>query len=146
MTILFPKILIVGDSDILVARKHADRLGYKLNSYEGTFQGELGEIILTRELKKTYNVIENNEEETRQYKWDLKIDGKYIDVKTTKAKTITITDIIEDCLYPCYLFKKTNFELLGVLNGIIIKKIVKKSKFNNGYYLWNSDVIKNSIQ
>lgn len=146
----FPKKLTYSKDDIERAKLFADSKKHFMNSYEGTIRGELAEIALFRELSKKYDVIENIEEKTHQYSWDLKVDGIFVDVKTSAGKTITVSQYtvkkdISKFLFPCYFFNKTYFKLIGILDGQLVKKLIRNSNFG-GFFIWNKDIEKKSIQ
>ncbi len=154
----FPQTLIFDSNEILIARKFAESKKEKLNSFEGTFRGELAEICLAKELEKKYMVFSNEEEKTNEYEWDLKIfyfkeeiKEIFVDVKTSAAKTITFSNFsikherFKQILFPCYEFKSNKVELIGVLLAEKILPLLKNSKYG-GYYIWNDDIRKNSIQ
>lgn len=146
----FPKSLKFSEADIKKARAHADRKRMNMNSYEGAFRGELAEIVLARELEKNHKVVENDEDKTRQYEWDLKVDETYVDVKTSAGKTITVGYLTlehdtKNYLFPCYAYKDTHFDLLGVLSGAQIKELIQDSNYG-GFFIWNKTVVEHSIQ
>jgi hypothetical protein len=148
--ITFPNELVFNDNEIKFAREWADKMRHKLNSYEGTFRGELAELSLLRYLKKSgHSVLANNENKTKQYEWDLMVDGTMVDVKTTTGKYITVGTHtlkcnIDEILFPCYRFLSNKFQLIGTIDGKQLQRLVQLSKIYYGYYISVAAVKKHS--
>lgn len=139
--------MVPTDEEIKLAKAFADVMHVKLNSYDGTYRGELSELCLARMMGETHNVEHNDEKKTKVYDWDLKIDGHLVDVKTATSGYFTISSYIlnnarKEILYPCYKALVKKFTLVGVLDGKQIHKLAKNSKFYSGYYVSSEDVRK----
>lgn len=141
----FPKTLIPTKDEMDSARKFADEMNGKLNSYEGTYRGELSELCLGRMMGESHKIEHNDEKKTKEYFWDLKIDGQLVDIKTSTGGYFTVSDYIlnnamKNILYPCYRASTKRFTLIGVLDGQQIQKLASPSKFYNGYFVSTNDI------
>ena len=148
--IIFPKTLTFNQDEKDLARAFADKHRAKMNSYEGTYRGELAELCLVRLLSHIHDVVENDEDKTHQYEWDMKIDGKFVDIKTTTGSYITISNYtlgkkIDHIIYPCYKYGLDKMTLIGVINGTQVRTHATPSKFHDSNYI-SSKIIKEISQ
>jgi hypothetical protein len=155
MNIVFPTQFSSSQEDRTAAMAFAKKMQHLLDSKYGTYRGETAEICLSRILKESYPVIENKESLTHEYSWDLKVNDRNVDIKTTtNPKSVYFSEYCyrnadKNTLYVCYLCneKATDFKLIGVIDGNQLTRYFRVSKhFPNSGYIFTDTIKNNSLQ
>jgi len=156
MQIYYPKILPYTTEHVNLAEKQV--AVKKKKDWDGDpVLGELLEILLLEDLQNHYpTVIDNVEEETNEYWWDLRVVMSLnfsIDAKATRGKSFTFSKYAdwkkhttnhENLQYVFYRDHedKKYFSLIGSISSNDAIKLARNSIHNDGFFVYDYDVKK----
>lgn len=142
----FPKNLKASKQNVIDSLAYAKAGSFRTLIYP--IQGHQCELAMIDAMSNDYTIIQATNIEDKTEHWDLKIDGRYVDVKTTAGKHATISVSLYNILgdgkkriFPYYLAIDTVYILIGVINETYILNHRISSNYG-GYYI-PVDMIKN---